>query len=59
MADATAAATQDGYILLTFTQDDGKQTQYELSIELAEQVKSQIDSALVTARVRAKPPANR
>jgi len=39
MADATATPTLDGYILLTFTQDDGKQPQYELSSDLAEKVK--------------------
>jgi hypothetical protein len=54
MADATATATMDGYVLLTFTQDDGKQTQYELSSDLAETLKSQIEAALVTARVRAR-----
>jgi hypothetical protein len=51
MAHATATPTSDGYILLTFTQDDGKQTQYELSSDLAEKVKSQIEAALVTLRI--------
>src|SRR5262249_48984305 len=50
MASASATATEDGYVLLTFTQDDGKQTQYELSIELADWLKSQIEAALDSVR---------
>jgi hypothetical protein len=53
MGDAIATATKRGDILLLFT-DEIKQTRVELSIETAEELKAQIEAALVLARIRIK-----
>ena len=52
MADITADATDHGTILLTVTSDTGQQGEADLSVELAEKLKAQIDIALMTARLR-------
>jgi hypothetical protein len=52
MADITATATDSGTVLLTVTSDSGQQGQAELPIEMAEKLKAQIETALVSARLR-------
>jgi hypothetical protein len=49
----TAVATEDGVILLTMV-DGESRLQVELSIEAAEELKAQVGSALITARIRAR-----
>lgn len=49
----TVVATDDGVILLTMV-DGESRLQVELSIEAAEELKAQVGSALITARIRAR-----
>ena len=44
---------KQGDISVLITGADGKRVQAEISIELAEKLKGQIEAALVTARIRA------
>ena len=52
MAEIAAQATEQGTVLLTVTSDTGQQGQAELSIEVAEDLKAQLETALLAARVR-------
>ncbi len=52
MGDVTARATGHGTVMLAITDGDGRRAHVELPIDLAEKLRSQIDAALVTARVR-------
>jgi hypothetical protein len=53
LSDVTATATNKGDISVIITDADGKRVQAEIPIELAEKLKSQIESALPIARIRA------
>jgi hypothetical protein len=53
LSDVTATATNKGDISVLIIGADGKRVQAEISIELAEKLKGQIEAALVTARIRA------
>jgi hypothetical protein len=53
LSDVTATATNKGDISVLITGADGKRVQAEISIQLAEKLKGQIEAALVTARIRA------
>lgn len=52
MTDITAAATENGTILLTVTTDGGQQRGADLTIDDADKLKTQIDSAILAARLR-------
>ena len=51
MTDVTVAATEHGSVLLTVITHTGQQGEADLTIELAEKVKAQIETALVSARL--------
>jgi hypothetical protein len=51
MTDVTVAATEHGSVLLTVMTHTGQQGEADLTIELAEKVKAQIETALVSARL--------
>jgi hypothetical protein len=52
MAGIVAQATGQGTVLLTVTSDAGQHGQAELPIKLAEDLKAQLETALLIARVR-------
>jgi hypothetical protein len=53
LSDVTATATNKGDVSVLITGADGKRVQAEISIQLAEKLKGQIEAALPTARIRA------
>jgi hypothetical protein len=53
VSDVAATATNKGDVSVLITGADGKRVQAEISIQLAEKLKGQIEAALVTARIRA------
>jgi hypothetical protein len=53
VSDVAATATNKGDISVIITGADGKRVQAEISVQLAEKLKGQIEAALVTARIRA------
>jgi hypothetical protein len=52
MAAIAAEATERGTVLLTVTSDAGQHGKAELPIEMAEELKAQLQRALLVARVR-------
>jgi hypothetical protein len=52
MTDIAAAATEHGSVLLTVTTDIGQQGEVDLTIDVAEILKAQIETAFVSARMR-------
>jgi hypothetical protein len=52
MTSIRAAATEHGSVLLTVTTETGQQGEADLTIDVAETLKAQIETALVLARVR-------
>jgi hypothetical protein len=53
VSDVAATATNKGDVSVLITGADGKRVQAEISIQLAEKLKGQIEAALPTARIRA------
>jgi hypothetical protein len=51
MAAIAAQATERGTVLLSVTSDPGQQGKAELPIEMAEDLKAQLERALLAARV--------
>jgi hypothetical protein len=51
MADIAAHATEQGTILLTVTSDAGQRGQAELSADRAEDLKEQLETALLAVRM--------
>jgi hypothetical protein len=58
MSDIRARPTDHGTVMLAITDGGGRRAHVELPIELAENLKAQIEAALVTARAHhgMKPP---
>jgi hypothetical protein len=52
MADVSARATDHGTVTLAITDGDRRRARVELPIKFVEGLKAQIESALVTARLR-------
>ena len=52
MAEIAAQGTERGTILLTVTSDAGQRGQAELSADKAEDLKAQIEAALLAVRMR-------
>jgi hypothetical protein len=58
MSDINARPTNHGTVMLAITDNEGRRAHVELPIELAENLKAQIQAALVRARARfgTEPP---
>jgi hypothetical protein len=54
MSDIRARATDHGTVMLAITDGEGRRAHVELPIELAENLKAQIEVALITARTHSR-----